>query len=391
MKADVRLRVECLRPERLIQRAVDEGAGFARVERPDGRTLLLETSARGARVVRGLCARYSIPARLTGRRGGSALAQALRARSTLPVGLLVCLTLCGLFFSRIWKVDIRFSGDAAALGDARVFEAALSQMGIAPGAPRDLDTARLSETLSAAEGYSYVGARLQGVRLLVEAAPEIPAPRVYDVESARDLVADRDGIVLSVNVRSGALCVKPGDTVRRGQVLIRGEELATKDSTRAIGALGEVIVRAWYTGAAEVPLTQETARPTGRVSVSSRLRLPWRSWPLSEGERYEHARLSEETLAIGGLFVPVEIVRETARELRLERADVDIEAAAQRVAALALADAAAQLTLNGPEEYEILRSWLNYEEPDGTALRCGAVYEIVTNAAVTREILSQRD
>ena len=392
MRAEARLNVECLWPERLIQRALDAGAGFERVERRGERGLILETSARGARIVEEICRRFSLPYRVEKRRGASAAWARAKSRLTLAAGMAVFFALCGLFFSRIWLVDVRFTGDAAELGDAEVFQGALAEMGIVPGASRAIDTGLLSETLTAAaQGYSFVGARLQGVRLLIEAAPEVPAPQVYDVDHARDLYADRDGIVLFASAQSGELCVAPGDAVKRGQVLIRGEEMVAKDFTRGIGALGEVIVRAWYTGSAEVPLTQKTIRLTGRESTSSRLRLPWREWTLAEGEAFSSARLSRETLAIGGLFVPVEIIRETTRETRLESSPVDIETASQRAAALALADAATQLTLNGPEDYELLRCWLNYEEPGGDALKCGAVYEIATNAAVTREILFSED
>jgi hypothetical protein len=103
-------------------------------------------------------------------------------------------------------------------------------MGIRPGISRRIDAGLIAQQLLAEDHrYSYVGAKLQGVRLLVEAVPEAPAPALYDVDAPRDLVCAMDGIVVSAVVRSGALCVKPGDAVRRGQVLIRGEEQATHE------------------------------------------------------------------------------------------------------------------------------------------------------------------
>ena len=128
-----------------------------------------------------------------------------------------------------------------------------------------------------------MGAHLRGVRLLVEAVPEVSAPAVYDVDAARDLVSDRDGIVLSAEARSGALCVQPGDAVRRGQLLIRGEEQATKEETRPIAALGEVIVRAWFTGEAALPLARRRSRYTGRQRLPRSWLTPWFACRSTEG------------------------------------------------------------------------------------------------------------
>ena len=92
-----------------------------------------------------------------------------------------------------------------------------------------------------------------------------------------------------------------------------------------------------------------------------------------------------------GLFIPLQIIRDTFYETRRTEAPVDVETASTRAAALSMADAASRLTREGPDEYDILRSWLNFEPPRDGTLRCGAVYEIITNAAVTRDILTQED
>ena len=389
MKGDVTLRLTCLLPERLIQRATASGARFTAVERPDDRTLLIRCDAASAGILLGLCVRFSIPAKVLRRRGGSALSRFARRRRTLPAGLLVAAALCWLFLGRIWWVDVAFTGEAASLGDREAMLSALSGAGIRPGMARSIDTARLSGALQSGAGnYSYVGARVQGVRLLVEAVPELPAPAVYDVEAARDLVSDRDGIVIRAVVRSGALCVKPGDAVRRGQLLIRGEEQSAKEETRPIAALGEVIVRAWYSGGAALPKAEDRMEETGTCSTGSRLKLLGLEWPIAQARDFAQQRTLTEYLPVGGLFLPLELERTEHRELRTQRVPVDPEALRRRVAALALADAAAQLQRYGPAAYEIADSWVEYSD-SGDVLRAQAVFEIHADAAVTREALLQ--
>ena len=390
MKGEVRLRIRGLMPEKLLERAMDMGVRFARIRTGRDHTLLVDVGEGDARKLIKLCGRFSIPVEVVSRRGRSALRRWLRRRWTLGVGLIAALMVCWLGLGRIWRIDVRFTGDAADRGDISTFLELLEDRGICPGANRDIDTATLAEELLAGAGdYSYVGARVQGVVLQIEAAPEQEAPEVYDVEQPRNLYAERSGLVISVNAEAGEPCVKPGDTVQRGQLLIRGAEQATKADERSIAALGEVIIRAWFEGHAQGSLTSAQARYTGRQSASSTLVTPWFEVPITAGETYAHQSESTDDLPVGGLFLPVRIHRITARETRLVTERGDRELLSSRLVALAMADVRCRLALEGPLNYKIARSWIRYTQPGEDILRANAVCEIYTNTAVPWEELRQ--
>ena len=387
MNGDITIQADCLMPARLLARALSQGARFESVRIRGERRVILRCDAASARILLALCERFSIPAKVLHRGGGSGLIAYARRRLTLPVGIIVFIALCALFLTRLWRVDVAFSGEAAAQGDCAALQGLLAAEGIVPGMPRQgLDTGLLAKKLTAAGGYSYVGVRLRGVRLAVEAVPEVPSPLLYDVDAPRDLVSDRDGIVVSAVARSGQLCVKPGDAVRRGQTLIRGEELATREETRPIAALGEVVLRGWETGRAALPLLATAQRPTGNSSVSTGLVTPWHDFAITEGERFAQQWEAVSRLPVGGLFLPVELTHTVRREVEIVPLEADREVLRARLSALALSDAAARLSLSGPADYEITDSWVNYEQADGV-MRALAVYEIQANAAVTREEL----
>ena len=170
------------------------------------------------------------------------------------------------------------------------------------------------------------------------------------------------------------------------QLLIRGEELSGKEETRAIAALGEVVVRTWYEGEAALPLSKTVVTDTGRFSVGSSLAALGREWPIVPGTKYASQRVERECLPVGGLFLPVELRRETVYETREDRQSVDIDALKARLEALAVADAMLALSREGPEAYESQRVWIEYEKRGG-ALCARAVCEIQADAAVTREAL----
>ncbi len=389
MKRDVCLRVRSALPEKLVQEASRRGISLAEARRArDGLTVCL--GPRAARRFKSLCARYELPVDVLRVRGGGAMLAFMKRRVTLPAGVAVFLALALLALGRLWRVDVTFTGTAAGRGDAALIMEALGALGVRPGASRNIDAARLSEDLSARlPGYSYVGARVQGVRLLVEAAPELDAPELYALDDARDLYARQDGIVESVNVQAGRAVVTAGDAVRRGQLLIRGEELDRGDATRPIAALGDVMVRSWVEGRAALPLRTISLVSTGRSSAASRLSLFRWSIPLAEGEYYPEQRVETERLPVGGLFLPVEILRERRTEVRTRVEKADEAALKAHLAGLAKADARIRFCRENPGDYAILREWLEYESTGDGALSAHAVLEITTDTAVGRDALYQ--
>ena len=392
MRGEVILLIDALLPEVLIHRAREMGIVFRWIESapPDG--LLAGVSAADARRLQALCARYNIPLRVLSRRGGNALMTWFRRRWTLAASLLAFCLVCWLCLTHIWRVDVTFTGPSMEMGDPAQVREELEELGIRPGMDRDIDPVPLADALAARlPGMSFVGVKLEGVRLRVEAAPEVPAPQVYDADVPTDLTACRGGIVTGVTVEAGEPRVKPGDTVLPGQLLIRGEERDTQDAMRPVAARGEVTIRTWFEGSAEGSLTSGETRRTGRYAVSAELAAPWGSLPLKEAEDFARQEVVEETIPIGGLYLPVMIRRRTLWETRQVDRPADPEELAQRLASLAMADARSALAASGPDEYKIARGWTRLSHPDGDTLRAAAVVEITMNAAIPRKGIPEEE
>lgn len=385
MNRDVHVLVEGALLERLVQRATDEGAVFAEARRCGTRQMELVTDAKSADILLRLCARYGIYARVLHRGGVTAVLGAMRRRWTLGLGLLLCLLAVRLSLSRLWWIDVEFIGPAAALGDKAQVEACLREEGVFPGmALNRIDDKRLKKQLMADAGsYSFIGVRRQGVRLLVEAAPEVPSPEVYQRQYARDLVAARDGVVVSVNALSGTACVKAGDTVRVGQTLIRGEEDKTKEETQGVAALGEVIARCWYEGGAQGSLTRSVVRRSGRVQESVQFCLLGLKLPIKTCEGFSQEEVVVERLPLAGLYLPLEMERSLHYETKIMTEEMDESVLRAQLGVLARAEALASL---GRENISATQatSWEECTRQENV-LHVRAVYEVSMDIAVTRE------
>lgn len=388
MNRDVCLLIEGGLLERLLECALREGAVFARVCRSSERRIRVETDAHSADVLMRLCKRYGLNCRMLRRGGCTAFGEQLRRRWTLLPGLLLCVLLCALFLSRLWLVEVQFtdsSADPALIG--RIY-ACLEESGVHPAmAAGGLDSSLVQRQICAAIGeISYAGVRRQGIRLFVEVSLETPAPEVYTLSAERDLYAGKNGVIDSVSVYSGEACVHSGDTVLRGDLLIRGMEDKSKEETTPIGARGRVIARCWYEGTASAPLhTDETVR-TGRYSCGSRLRLHAFALTLAEPAHYAADETEMQVLPIVGLFLPLQLEKSVCYETTAVRRSQNRAGLEEKLSMLARADALRKIASDCTDGYEIADSWTRVQIQNDL-LEIRAVYEIYTDIAVTRDAL----
>ena len=386
-----RLRVEGLMLERLLERAMERGATFRRVERDGERALTLDTGERGARIVRELCARHSLRLEETRVSGLSALKRFCLRRWTLLPGVLLCAALLCLYLQRVWMVDVAFVGERpAGFSEADVREM-LAEMGARPGMlARNVDTDEIELALSArSEDFSFVGARVQGVRLLVEVAPSLEEPEVYALDEARDLVAACDGVIVSVNAQSGVAAVKSGDTVRKGDVLIRGEERVSGDEVGGVAARGEVIARTWAEAEAEVSTVRLERVYTGRDSTKSVLRLLSWQFPLSPAEPFSLCETAVEQLPVGGLYLPLMIERTTYTEYELRAVERDVEALKAALSEHLFTLLEANIAAEGANSLQIVDKWIDYSMIEEGSMRAHAVLEVHRDIATTRDALAR--
>ncbi len=301
------------------------------------------------------------------------------------LGVLLGAVLLALFASRVWFIDVEWKSERPVTHAESEILDMLAELGVHPGMSRqEVQTDLLAMELEAAsEDFSFAGVRLQGVRLLVEVAPAVEAPEVFDLDSARDLVATADGIVLSVNALSGKACVEPGDVVRRGDVLIRGEERISSETTREVAALGEVLARTWIVTEATGSTSSLERQYTSRESTSSKLELLGWEWPLWEGEAFLPAGIYGGGIARGGLFLPLRILRTTEREYVDTRVPVDEEALKTALAGRAEAMADAEIAALGEDVRQIVDKWIDYSMIEEDRLRARCVIEVQRNIAGT--------
>lgn len=195
----------------------------------------------------------------------------LRHRPAIPLGIL--LAAGWLFWSTriIW--DVRIEG--AEKTDPAEIIALLDELGCGIGDyfPA-IDFNDLHAKYAAAQqDIAWLSVYMNGTVAEVQVRELRRDERFRPPENTyANVLADADGIVEEVNVREGQACVKPGDLVRKGQVLISGVIVQKDGSIRCEYAAGEVICRTAQPIRVEIRTEREENVPTGREIRRKRIK-----------------------------------------------------------------------------------------------------------------------
>ena len=372
--------------ERLLNRACSESACFSNVIRLSRRRISVAADRKSASILRSLAEKYHIDCRIVQISGISAVISRLRRRITLLISIAVMVAICHIYLSHVHVVDIELlRGDAIPDGIIH----AIHDSDLRPGVKWDsIDMHAAAMQLTALEGCAHASLKRQGVALIIELVCEEPSPSLYEKSESRDLVALCDGVISSVNVKNGTAMVAPGDTVKKGQVLISGYERAGKDDFTDLGALGSVTARIWAEGEASASTFRPEKHYTGRESQSASVSTPWFTFPLTCADAFTSQDTYISRMNIGGLFIPLYIEKTLNREYAVTYTAHDIEALKLTLEADSYANALENTSENTPENAEIIDKWTDFSMIESEEfIHARTVLELEAEIAVTRGYL----
>lgn len=188
-----------------------------------------------------------------------------------------------------------------------------------------IDCDLLEESLRTAfPEITWVSARVSGTRLLVkikenEVLSEIP---VKD-ETPCDIVAEKDGIITSMVVRSGVPKVTVGDTITKGQVLVSGALPIIGDSeeivnTHYVRSEADIRAKTEYHEKRRIPLYRNIDVETGRIRKGLYVKAFESSFllirPRPEGTFWKKTMEEEQLHLFQNFYLPIYIGKITGKE-----------------------------------------------------------------------------
>ena len=374
---NVEIQVEGLNIERFVRQAGENGILLTRMERRGRKKLTALVREDQLPGLQSLCVTGGWTIRRGGRRGMGRAADWLRKRWLLVSALFMGLVAILLSSGVMWQVQVVGAGTYAA-----DVQAALEELGIHPPMLRSqVELGALRDALEwRYPRVAWVEAGWRGTTLVIRMEEGVLPRKDGMQDGPCDVVATRDAIVEQIVTRAGTSVVKPGDFIREGDVLIRGEERTSNGEVKPVAAAGSITGRAWKGALVEMSCHETITEYTGNTQTVWTVRTPWFDlWQMEDCpyQTYDVA-VSEQTAC--GIFLPIRVYQETRMEAEITTQRRDVEALQ------AEADQAARRKLQeklSPEE-SLIDIWGNCSMIEDEKVQSLAIGELLVEIGVQR-------
>lgn len=188
---------------------------------------------------------------------------------------------------------------------------------------RNIDTKALSnKILAKVPDFVFVSVYIDGINLNISAVAKDNLSNIKQNVNA-DVISDFDGVVTKIYVLSGTPLVKAGDSVVKGQTLIKGT-IGPEENSSNVLAIGEVfgLVDVVYTEYFETII--DVPFKTGEYYTVNRLTLFNMSFPAKSGEAKQFENFEKEVFTeylFDGLIFPFKRIREVYYEIKYQQVE----------------------------------------------------------------------
>ncbi len=247
-------------PEKFINLLWRNGVQIRNIRKESITTMLMDINIRDYHSVEEVAQKTRTKIKVVGRKGFSFFLIKMKKRVALVGGIVIFAFMLYYLSGYIWRIDIQTENNLSPYE----IRQQLAAFGIMPGIKKNkIDVYKLQENMiKNSQNIMYFKARIEGSRLYVNAVETILPPKIDQENNPSNLVAKKDGQIVRIYTSAGSAAVKPGDMVKAGQVVVKGEQ-GKDGSTYAVHAKGSVFARTFYEEIKVVPVKGVKKERTG--------------------------------------------------------------------------------------------------------------------------------
>ncbi len=260
-KGAIILEIQSPIPEKFINLLWKNEVEVKFLRRESITTFTLEVSLKDYEIIEQCAEKSSSKIRVLSRKGWGYYWVKIRRRATLALGFIFFLGLLYLLSTFIWSIDIITDGTLTPYEIRRQ----LMSFGVTPGIHKSkINVYTLEQKMiKGNKDILWIRIRTEGAKLKVSVLERQSPPQLVNDTEPCDLVAKRDGQIVRIYAVAGTAIVKPQEVVKKGQVLILGEE--GREGTKSIvHAKGEVTANTFYEKEERIPTVGVKRQRTGK-------------------------------------------------------------------------------------------------------------------------------
>lgn len=368
--------------ERFLNLCVREGIYLWHIQK-DGKKAKAFVSVRGFRRMRLPARKTKTRVRILKKCGLPLFLHRHRRRRAFLIGILLFAATLALLSSFIWSVEI----DGFEKTDEKLIRNALKSCGLDVGVVKyTLKASDIkSEMLRQMPSLSWLWVEVKGTRAFVHVREKTEMPEM-DAGRPANLVSEKDGVIVSIDAKHGKAVVNPGDTVKKGSLLISGTLETKHGGTLLVRSQGEVCAKTWYTASDIFPTEITEEAETGNVKTRYAVSFGTFRLPLYYGAPFTHFKTETDSFSLrlwGDLILPVGLEKEYVSETVQNTRRLSAEEATAYYGDLLFS------ALSLPEDAEVINTEYSHILHDDGTVTVAITVECIEDIGEIREILEE--
>lgn len=233
--------------ERFLNLAAHKGIYLWDINRND-KGITVKVSIRGFKLLKPCSKKTRCHIKIATKEGFPFVIHKYRKRKILVLGILFFIGVLYFLSSFIWTIEIT--------GNSRINKEELIEYsileGLKPGTYKGKLDLRVIEKnfMSKFEDISWISISTKGTKAKIELTEIIEKTQIIDRTKPCDIVATKNGLIVSIAVNAGTPKVKQKDVVEKGDILVSGEliigEEGAEQKREYVHASAEVKAKLWY-------------------------------------------------------------------------------------------------------------------------------------------------
>jgi len=259
-KGTITMEIQSFMPEKFINLLWKNGIVAKNIKKINITTLVLEVKLCDYGEISKVAKKAKATVRIVRRSGLSFFLIKIRRRSALLIGAFLFVSIIYYLSTFIWNIEINTENYISPYE----LRSQIKGFGITPGLrKKNIDVYEIEKKIIRGnDEIMWIKARIEGVKLKVNVIERQSPPIITSKEAPRDLVANKDGVVVRVFTTEGTAVVISGDIIQKGDLLVKGEQ-GKEGSVYPVHAEGEVIAKTFYEEIKKVPLYVISKNKTG--------------------------------------------------------------------------------------------------------------------------------
>ena len=253
------------------------------------------------------------------KRGVPFLLNKYRKRKIFAVSILLVLTTLFVTSRFIWNIEIKGNK----IIDSNEIIKDINECGITTGMlKRKIDTKKIINAIRLRRNdIAWMGISIEGTNAIVEIIEAEKKPEIIDEDEYCNIISDKEGVITKITAQNGTILVKPGNVVKKGDVLVGGWMEGKFTGTRYVHSNAEIEAKVWYSKKEKIILSGDTRERTG--TEEKRYAIKFNNFKINlykslpKFKNYDTINENKIFKLFSNFYLPIEILTDTYYEVNI--------------------------------------------------------------------------